>query len=351
VLSLHQSALQAYQSGNMKQAFNYEHEALLELKEVFHADKTGVNVPILLVVARNLRVLAYQSGQLETAEATIKKGLVACIASKNKQKKWGSIEMGNQLMWIYFHLTKLSLCGSINDQVIRATSRMGNMSMEQIPMSHRVTSQYYRGRLALFNLDPVGAKEALDFAFEHCTIDSPKNKRLILHSLVPTNLLHGIYPTQSLLEKYHCTQYINLVESVKKGNIGMFEECITKYQIFFIKKGMFMLIPWIRMLLYRNLFYTLSKINKEHKDANQSTSKSKSNILDLSQCETIMTSLSNGGKQYDTNMVQCILAGLIDHGFIKGYISHGLNKMVLKKNKATDAIEAFVPIRASMFKK
>jgi hypothetical protein len=50
-------------------------------------------------------------------------------------------------------------------------------------------------------------------------------------------------------------------------------------------------------------------------------------------------------------MVQCILAGLIDHGFIKGYISHGLNKMVLKKNKATDAIEAFVPIRASMFKK
>ena len=343
---LHTQAFQAYQRGEMLQAFQYEHEGLQQLLKIFHDDKTGRHVPILLVVSRNTRDLGFQSDQLLVAEATIKKGLVECIASKNKQKKWGSVEMANQLMWIYFRLTKLSLCGTLIPQVDRATSRMGSMGMDQLPMSHRVTSQYYRGRVALFNLDPILAEEALDFAFQHCASTSPHNKRLILHSLVPAKLLHGKYPSKVLLEKYNCHQYIHLVEAVKHGDVGMFEQCVKRHQVFFIKKGLFMLIPWIRMLLHRNLFYRLSRLNKElkEKDADAKIQK-EGHVIDLSKCERIMTSLSKGVKVYDTNMVQCILAGLIDHGFIKGYLSHGLNKMVLKKSNS------FLPVKASMFKK
>ena len=339
VHNLHTRAFQCLQQNNLSQAFQYEHEALQQLLTVFHTDKTGRHVPILLVVARNTRDLGFQTGQLLIAEATIKKGFVECIASKNKQKKWGSVEMANQLMWIYFRLTKLSMCAPLFTQVDRATSKMGTMGMDQVPMAHRVTSQYYRGRLALFNLDPVVAEEALDFSLQHCATTSPHNKRLILHSLIPAKLLHGKYPTTSLLEKYKCHQYIELVQAVKNGDVGMFEQSVTRHQVFFIKKGLFMLIPWIRILLHRNLFYRISLLNKE---MNEQTKK---HILDLTKCEGVMTSLSNGKKVYDTNMVQCILAGLIDRGFIKGYIAHGSNKMVLKKTNA------FLPVKASMFKK
>ena len=335
---LHTQAFQAYSSGNIGQAFSYEHTALAEVLKVFHEDKSGKHVPVLLTVARNTRDLGYQSGQLLKAEATIKKGLVECIASKNKQKKWGAIEMSNQLMWIYFRLTKLSLCGTLIPQVDRATSRM-SLSMDEVPMSHRVTSQYYRGRLALFNLDPVGAEVALDFAFQHCPKSSPHNKRLILHSLVPAKLLHGKYPSPSLLKKYNCHQYINLVHAVKNGDVGLFESCVTRHQVFFIKKGLFMLIPWIRMLLHRNLFYRISQLNLEI-----STDAKTAHHIDLNKCETIMTSLSKGKKIYDKNVVQCILAGLIDHRFIKGYLSHKLNKMVLAKKNA------FVKVEAHMFR-
>jgi hypothetical protein len=338
VHALHAQAHQAYTRGDIGNAFSFEHEALQELLQVFHADKSGQHVPVLLVMARNTRDLGYQSGQLLVAEATIKKGLVECIASKNKQKKWGAIEMANQLLWIYFHLTKLSLCGTLLPQVDRATSKMG-ISMDQVPIAHRVTSQYYRGRLALFNLDPVVAEEALDFAFHHCAKSSSRNKRLILHSLVPAKLLHGKYPTTALLEKYNCHQYIHLVDAVKNGNVGLFERCVTQHQVFFIKKGLFMLIPWIRMLLHRNLFYRIAQVNRQVVEDIK-----KKHVIDLTKCQTIMTSLSNGKKIYDKNVVQCILAGLIDHGFIKGYLSYGLNKMVLSKKTP------FVPVNASMFR-
>lgn len=341
VHKLHKQAVQAYQRGDFRTAFSFEHETLQELLEVFREDKSGDMVPVLLAVSRNTRDLGHKSGQLLVAEPTIKKCFVGCL--KNNLKKWGSVEMANQLMWIYFRTTNFKLCSTLLPQVDRATSKMGKMTMDDVPMSHRVTCHYYRGRLALFSLDPQVAESSLDFAFQHCAVSSPHNKRLILHSLVPAKLLHGIYPTSALLEKYNCQQYIQLVNAVKHGHIGEFEETVKKNQVFFIKKGLFMLIPWIRMLLHRNLFYQIFQAN---------TDAEKPHHLDLNKCEIIMTSLSNGTKTYDKNIVHCILAGLIDHKFIKGYLSYSKNVMVLKTAKSgAPALNPFQPVKPNMFKR
>ena len=65
-----------------------------------------------------------------------------------------------------------------------------------------------------------------------------------------------------------------------------------------------------------------------------------------------MTSLSNGTKTYDKNIVHCILAGLIDHKFIKGYLSYSKNVMVLKTAKSgAPALNPFQPVKPNMFKR
>jgi hypothetical protein len=60
VHNLHTRAFQCLQQNNLSQAFQYEHEALQQLLTVFHTDKTGRHVPILLVVTSLLLSILYQ---------------------------------------------------------------------------------------------------------------------------------------------------------------------------------------------------------------------------------------------------------------------------------------------------
>ena len=328
----HTRASAEFASNDTPAAFEWEQKALTLFVKVFHEEKHGTNVPHLLVLARNVRFLATVSAggseKLLEAEMSIKKAMKEVTGKAIAAKKWGCIEMANQLMWIYFRLTKLGLCNTQVQQVDRFMQK--STGKEPIPMSHFVKWRYYRGRLALFNLDAARAEEALDFAFTHCDRSSQKNKRLILHALVPAKLLCGMFPSVELLQKYRLHQFEDLVLAVRLGDVGRFERAVNENQLFFIRKGLFMLIAKIRNLLYRNLFLRIYTICNDIAGAEKAGAIS--NKIPLDRCTELIQAIG-AGASFDKDRVHCIVAGLIDRGFIKGYISEEYNKLVLSRKE------------------
>ena len=77
---------------------------------------------------------------------------------------------------------------------------------------------------------------------------------MILSYLVPVKLLVGKMPSLELLTKHNFTQFIDLTKAVQSGNLKMFNETLTRYQDFFIQKGIYLILEKTKTLTYRNLF-------------------------------------------------------------------------------------------------
>lgn len=82
-----------------------------------------------------------------------------------------------------------------------------------------------------------------------------KNKKLILSYLIPVKILLGKMPTQSLLQTYDLvSQFSPLINAVKSGNVSLFNETLSKNELFFIHQGIYLLLEKTKLLVYRSLF-------------------------------------------------------------------------------------------------
>jgi putative ubiquitin-RnfH superfamily antitoxin RatB of RatAB toxin-antitoxin module len=61
-------------------------------------------------------------------------------------------------------------------------------------------------------------------------------------------------PSKAVLEKYDLTQFIEVVEAVKQGNILQLNKAIQLHEVFFIKCGIYLLLEKLKMITFRNLF-------------------------------------------------------------------------------------------------
>ena len=65
-------------------------------------------------------------------------------------------------------------------------------------------------------------------------------------------------------------EYMQLTKSIISGNFNLFEESMEKYQKVWIKRGLYLLMEKIRLLVWRNFLKRVSgvlentKINLEH---------------------------------------------------------------------------------------
>ena len=61
-------------------------------------------------------------------------------------------------------------------------------------------------------------------------------------------------PSEAVLEKYDLTQFIEVVQAVKQGNILQLNKAIQLHEVFFIKCGTYLLLEKLKMVTFRNLF-------------------------------------------------------------------------------------------------
>jgi len=285
-------------------------------------------LPMMYAVCLDLRRLAARADkQLEAKGgkpgATLEKAaehLMSCFrtcaidskSSEDVTKRWGMLNMVNQLFKIYFQVNKLHLCKPL----IRAIE--SSPLKERYPKAQQVTYKYYVGRKYMFDNSFKAAEEYLSYAFEHCHRESTANKRSILIYLIPVKMLLGHMPSLDLLAKYDLLQFKDIVTSVKQGNLLKLNGALEKNERFFIKCGIFLILEKLKIITYRNLFKKVSLLVKSHQIP-----------IDAFLAALKMMEVD----EIDNDETQCILANLIYEGRIKGYISHQHQKLVVSKQQ------------------
>ncbi|EDV29225.1 uncharacterized protein TRIADDRAFT_51299 [Trichoplax adhaerens] len=275
-------------------------------------------VVISELTALAFRVYYYSKGKStdvleKTAEALMNCFRVCAGDSRSaleNSKKWGMLGIVNNLFKIYFKLNKLHLCKPLTRAISSAAIK------DDFLKSHIVTYRYYVGRKAMFDSQFKEADENLSFAFNHCHVASRKNKRLILMYLLPVKMMLGYIPSNKLLSKYRLTQFIEIASAVKIGNLLKFNQAIEKHQKFLIRCGVYLMLERLKMLIFRNLFKKVFLLMQTYQ-------------LPISAFVVALSSMQEEG--IDADEVECILANLIYTGYVRGYISHQHQKLVVSK--------------------
>ncbi|KAI8743698.1 PCI domain-containing protein 2 [Biomphalaria glabrata] len=292
-------------------------------------------LPVMFAVVLDLRLFAVnadiqlvaknkgKAGEKLEKAAELLMSLFRVCASDNRaaiedSKKWGMLNLVNQLFKIYFKINKLHLCKPL----IRAIESLP--IKDKFSLSQLITFRFYVGRKGMFDSNFKSAEEYLTFAFEKCHRESTKNKRLILIYLIPVKMLLGHMPKPSLLRKYDLRQFSDVAQAVSSGNLLQLNAALQKHESFFIRCGIYLILEKLKIITYRNLFKKVYLI------------KEKNHLIDISSFTAALRMMEV--EDIDDDETQCILANLIFDNKIKGYISHQHKKLVVSKQNPFPAL-------------
>ncbi|XP_059469925.1 PCI domain-containing protein 2 [Neocloeon triangulifer] len=283
-----------------------------------------VELRLLALQAERVQKRSHSGAQVEFLEKAAD-CLMACFricASDNRTseeatKRWGMLALINQLFKVYFRINKLNLCKPL----IRAIE--SSPFKEDFSLGQQVTYRYYTGRKAMFDSEYRLAEEYLEYSFQHCHIQSRKNKRRILIYLIPVKMLLGYMPKRALLEKYDLMAFWPAAQAIREGNSNGLSRAIEKHEAFFIKNGVYIMLEKLRMIAFRNLFKKVYHILNSHQ-------------IDIAALNVALK--FSGVSDADMDETQCLVANLINDNKIKGYISHQHNKLVVSKQNPFPAL-------------
>lgn len=138
---------------------------------------------------------------------------------------------------------------------------------------------------------------------------------MILRYLIPSQIIRGYLPETEIFEKYQSLKlYFSITKAVKQGNLYMFDKLFAQGQSDLIKWGTWLVIERIRLLAVRQLFRKIWVI----------VNNSRISISILKRGVSVATQ-----EDISSEHVCCLIVNLIDKGFMKGYLSHEKQTLVL----------------------
>ena len=127
----------------------------------------------------------------------------------------------------------------------------------------------------------------------------------------------GVMPRKLLETKYGLGELYAIGESVKRGDLGKFNELLTTHQSSFVRIGVYLVLEQVKVIAYRNIFKRIYILTN-------------STRLNLQVFESVMNWLH---EQVDLNEIECILSNLIFQNRVKGYISHQKRFLIVSKTE------------------
>ncbi|CAO3659415.1 unnamed protein product [Rhizopus stolonifer] len=184
--------------------------------------------------------------------------------------------------------------------------------------------------MALNNAKLHQAEEHLMFALNKCHAEQWHNKRLILHHLIPTCIIMGYFPHQKLLEKYSLMdQYWNLLQTLRNGDLnGYMNHLDTHFHYFYNNHTYILLKERGIVLAWRCLVKKIHTLTK-NTDTNP--------IVSFKDCLAAFR-FCDPESEYTMSEIECILVSLVSQGYIRGYLHHQKQILVLSR------VNAFPPI-------
>ncbi|KAF8318154.1 hypothetical protein DL93DRAFT_2054813 [Clavulina sp. PMI_390] len=329
----------------------------------FMLNQTAWILPALLGLLRTLRQLAAKASRktadaaarkegtksdaLEDAARICNKAFTNCLTDRSAlytrnmrtSRKWGVYALVGMTLKCYIAADRMGLHKSL----LRSLTVQKDMPpFEDYPKADQVTCKYYFGLLAFLSEDWSLAFDEFSAAFAKCGRGSDpsivRNQERILTYLVPLQLMRGRLPPRSLIPwdlpssatssdpdtKPSSLRYPNLaalytpfIRALRAGDLRLFDLALVRAEPRLVQKNVWGLMESrVREVCLRGFFVrvwkTLSADSKKRMPVG-----------------IVRRGLKLVGGIDELDEAECITAGLIFRGFIKGYISHEKRMVVL----------------------
>lgn len=78
-----------------------------------------------------------------------------------------------------------------------------------------------------------------------------KRIKLILNALVPIKLYRGFVVDSKFLKTHDCEHYIPLVESLKTGDMSVYDRAMEEHQSLYIRAGVYLTLCHLKKYVWR----------------------------------------------------------------------------------------------------
>ncbi|KAI4236892.1 MAG: hypothetical protein LQ352_007975 [Teloschistes flavicans] len=279
---------------------------------------------------------------LEDAARVINEVFRLCISDRapiEESRKWGIYNTTNLLFKTYFKLNSIGLSKNIL-RALQAT-KADFPPIENFPKSHIVTFKYYVGVIYFLDEEYARAEESLTEAFHMCHKDAHKNKELLLTYLIPTHLhTSHTLATDILLNTYLPLKptFAFLLAAIRSGCLADFSNGMITQESQYVQRRIYLSLERARDLCVRNLLRKVwllegGRENTRVKIGTFATGMRFSMVVSAWMSGSTPESVSSEGLPagMEDDEVECLIAGLIYKGLIKGYISREHAIVVLNR--------------------
>ncbi|THH28418.1 hypothetical protein EUX98_g5768 [Antrodiella citrinella] len=302
---------------------------LISLFFRYFSSNTGWTLPALFSILRDLRDLAFdadlearQRGQggtdnMEEAARVISKAFSNCVTDrqspKNESRRWGVYYVVGLILKSYFRVKRISL----SKNILRAIDANPDIPpLHLFPRSHQVTYRYYLGMLSFLNEDFAKSEQELTLAFYHCHIGARSNLERILTYLIPLRIFRGHLPSRELLDKFPVMDdlWSPFITAIRKGDIRAFDSALERFERRLVDLNLYLTLERARELCIRELFRRAF------------VALQKSTRIEVS---IFHSALQIAGEEVSVEEAECLVANMIYKGYMRGYISHERQIVVL----------------------
>ncbi|GBG33137.1 PCI domain-containing protein 2-like [Hondaea fermentalgiana] len=346
-------------------AFRLHSQAFKKFLELFRKDGSSWLVETMMTLIHDTRSLAVWADS-ETSEThtehlrETKSLLETCFRQTTmgramtddaQRKRMVGLYIVNHQFKVFFALKSLQLCRNL----VRSVEMPTFPNLEDFPLNQQVMYEYYRGRLLILDDRVTDARRALQFALDNCPPQCRRNRRLILEYLVPISLFCGRAPSQKLLDEYQIGYLSDLMRHVRNGNVRALSALIDDQQDHFIARGLFLALDQLKVIAYRNLFRNVVALYQAQAEERQKTRVPLDLFLrpfELYREPDPLAQLTDAGsadaggdaKSELMEHVKCVLSNLIYERFVKGYMSHEKEMLVLSPKEPFPKLSVVNPI-------
>ena len=132
----------------------------------------------------------------------------------------------------------------------------------QIPAGYSDNFLFQKGKYALVNENLKEAEECLS----KIKIKTKRQKDLVLRYLIPCRMLLGlVFRPKNEEEKRLYGEYLAVSNAISQCDFALYEQLGLKYQKIWLKRGIYLLMDRMRVLLWRNLLIRVTEALKDNK--------------------------------------------------------------------------------------
>ena len=314
---------------------------------------------------------------------------------KPEGRRVGIYLTANLCLKLFFHCKKLRSAEQVFGNIYQQSP-----PLTLFPASQRVTFLYYLGRYNFANSHFFRAQLALQTAYNQCHHRGVKQRRLILIYLITSNIILGRFPSARLLGRTEAQglgeKFLPVCEAIKKGDLVTFRGLLSlddrSAEWFLSKRILLQLSNRCEVLVWRSLARRTFIISGTQGD----TTSKRAPTLDLQDMLILATYLEKRilgvigsntnpdgtpNKRTHTNsifmaqplsqnsrpangyvdpdledsvdplgpdlptmeIIESIIASLIEQNLLHGFISHQLQKFAITGAKTAGALQAGFP--------